>query len=117
QAITGVREDSKSETMIEMSVSPNPFLHRCVIKFQIPSIKSQTNSKSQNSNENLAVLRIYDAAGRLVKDFSRLTVNGERSTVFWDGCDDSGRNLPAGVYFVRLDVDDFKKVEKVVFLR
>ncbi|MEO0228347.1 MAG: C25 family cysteine peptidase, partial [candidate division WOR-3 bacterium] len=94
-----------------MVLAPNPFQNHCVIKFQIPSIKSQ------NSNENLAALRIYDAAGRLVKDFSRLTVNGERSAVIWDGTDDSGRKLPCGVYFVRLEAGDFKKVEKAVLLR
>ncbi|MEO0228281.1 MAG: M14 family zinc carboxypeptidase [candidate division WOR-3 bacterium] len=92
-------------------IYPNPFRNHLVIKFQIPK------TKSQNSNENLAVLRIYDAAGRLVKDFSRLTVDGERSTVIWDGCDDLGRELPGGVYFVRLEAGDFKQVEKAVLLR
>ncbi len=38
-------------------------------------------------------------------------------SVCWDGCDDAGRRLPAGVYFVRLESGDFKQVEKAVLLR
>ncbi|MEO0105718.1 MAG: S8 family serine peptidase [candidate division WOR-3 bacterium] len=97
-----------------LNIVPNPFQNHCVIKFQIPSTKSHNPNGNVGQGFSLA---IYDVTGRMVRDFSWLTVNGERSTVFWDGCDDSGRNLPAGVYFVRLDVDDFKKVEKVIFLR
>jgi len=44
-------------------------------------------------------------------------VSGERSTVVWFGEDDSGRRLPSGVYFVRLEAGDFKQVEKAVLLR
>jgi flagellar hook assembly protein FlgD len=39
------------------------------------------------------------------------------SAIFWDGKDDSGRRLPSGVYFVRLEAGDFKQVEKAVLLR
>jgi len=62
-------------------------------------------------------LKIYDVSGRIVRDLLRLTVNGERSTIFWDGTDDYGRKLPSGVYFVRLETDEFKKTEKAILLR
>ncbi len=41
----------------------------------------------------------------------------QASRIVWDGYDDSGRRLPAGVYFIRLDAGDYKKIEKVVLLR
>jgi len=62
-------------------------------------------------------LKIYDVTGRMVRDFSRLTVNGERSTIVWDGTDDYGRKLSSGVYFVQLEAEGFKKTEKVILLR
>ncbi|MEO0107475.1 MAG: T9SS type A sorting domain-containing protein [candidate division WOR-3 bacterium] len=109
---------------LSLQIYPNPFRNYLVIEFQIPNPNDQTNSKSQNPNENLATrysllanLRIYDATGRLVKDLSRLTVNCERSTIVWDGCDDLGRRLPAGVYFVRLEAGDFVKIKKAVLLK
>ncbi|MEO0095327.1 MAG: M14 family zinc carboxypeptidase [candidate division WOR-3 bacterium] len=118
----GISEDEQisSPTSIAFNVNPNPFQNHCVIKFQIPSTKSQTNSKSQNPNGNVGQgfsLAIYDVTGRMVKDFSRLTVNGERSTVVWNGSDDLGRRVPTGVYFVRLEAGDYKQVEKAILLR
>ncbi len=94
-------------------IAPNPFRKHLVIKFQIPSTKSQTNYKFQIPNSKL---RIYDATGRLVKQFNHLT-NYQFNYVLWSGDDDLGRRLPAGVYFVRFEVDNFKQVEKAVLLR
>jgi hypothetical protein len=62
-------------------------------------------------------LAVYDASGRKVRDFTRSTVNGEQSTVVWFGEDDSGRKLPSGVYFVRLESDNFTQTEKAILLR
>ncbi|MEO0136301.1 MAG: T9SS type A sorting domain-containing protein, partial [candidate division WOR-3 bacterium] len=95
-------------------VYPNPFNNNLTIKFQTPSLKSHNPNGNIGQGFSLA---IYDVTGRMVKDFSRLTVNGERSTVVWDGSDDSGRKLPAGVYFVRLETGEFSMVKKVIFLR
>ncbi|MEO0226850.1 MAG: M14 family zinc carboxypeptidase [candidate division WOR-3 bacterium] len=91
-----------------LKVAPNPFRNQCLIKFQIPNPDHQTNSKSQFS------LSIYDATGRLVRDFPRLTVNGERSTVFWAGDDNCGQKLPAGIYFIFFKISDSVSVEKVL---
>lgn len=97
-------------------VSPNPFKDATGIKFQIPSTKSQTNSKSQ------ITLKIYDATGRLVKDLLPTTYYLLPATsVAWDGRDDSGRKLPAGVYFVSLSAvtesDDYKDTRALIFMR
>ncbi|MEO0127557.1 MAG: T9SS type A sorting domain-containing protein [candidate division WOR-3 bacterium] len=95
-----------------LSVYPNPFKDYCVIKFQIQNYGATCSQKS------VAGITIYDATGRLIKTFSALHYNLSNSvhSVVWDGTDDFGRRLPAGVYFVRLDIGDFRKVEKVVLL-
>jgi hypothetical protein len=38
-------------------------------------------------------------------------------TLFWNGCDDIGRKVAAGIYFIKFDTDDYQKIEKVVLLR
>ncbi len=44
------------------------------------------------------VLQIYNAAGDRIREF-----RCERApAIFWNGCDDAGRQLPAGVYVYRL---------------
>jgi flagellar hook assembly protein FlgD len=43
-------------------------------------------------------LEVLDLAGRRVRSFS---VQGS-STILWDGHDDQGEEMPAGVYLVRI---------------
>jgi len=61
-------------------------------------------------------LRIYDASGRLVKTFNDLA-NGPFCQVTWNGDDDAGRSVSTGIYFVRLNMDNVKVVDKAVLLR
>ncbi|NOR16776.1 T9SS type A sorting domain-containing protein [candidate division WOR-3 bacterium] len=87
-------------------ISPNPFRRTAVIRFSI--------GQDAESIE----LKIYDASGRLVKDFSRLTLDALRPTqIIWDGTDQNDRMVSAGVYFVSFKAGDYKKVEKAVLLR
>ncbi len=118
---TGIEETQSPKSEVrspKLEVYPCPFRNHCIIKFQIPSTKSQIPNENLATRYSLlATLHIYDATGRTVNTLSWPTVNGERSAVIWDGTDDSGRKLPCGVYFVRLESGDFKKVEKAVLLR
>jgi len=103
----GVGEFTSGITLTpSLAVYPNPFNKNLTIKFQIPNPKAQTS------------IKIYDTSGRLVKDFSLATCYSLLPTsVEWNGTDDLGRKVPAGVYFVRFNVGDYKRVEKVVLLR
>jgi len=86
---------------------PNPFRENVEIRYMI----QDTGYRIQDSS-----LRIFDVSGRLVKEWSPQTI-GRSDQVTWDGRDDFGRAVPPGVYFVRLEVDGYKRVEKVVLLR
>lgn len=46
------------------------------------------------------MVRIHDVRGRLLASLRPAV--GDRA-VFWDGRDDAGGSVPAGVYFVRLE--------------
>ncbi|MGB3478045.1 MAG: FlgD immunoglobulin-like domain containing protein, partial [bacterium] len=67
-------------------------------------------------------LQIYDTAGRLVRVFpivNLCNLNKSVVPVCWDGTNDKGQKLPAGVYFVHLIVGEFegtKQMQKVIFL-
>jgi hypothetical protein len=63
-------------------------------------------------------LSIYDASGRVVKNLSLPNDYPSMSTVvFWDGTDDAGHKLPAGIYFVELVTGDYTEMDKVILLR
>ncbi len=113
----GIEETSNrfDSGVYNLEVYPNPFRNRTMIGYTIQdagNIIQDTRCMIPDIN-----LKIYDVCGRVVRDFSRLTVNGERLTILWDGTDDSGRPVPAGVYFIRLETDELKKTEKAILLK
>ncbi len=59
-------------------------------------------------------IQIYDAAGRLIKT---LIHDRPLSTMIWDLHDAQGRRVPAGIYFVRLEIDTREETVKAVILR
>ncbi len=67
--------------------------------------KGKIRFKIWNANQDLT-LKIYNLAGELVKSFSLITNNQQLTTLVWDGKDDFGKKLPAGVYVYRLKTTD-----------
>ncbi len=59
-----------------------------------------------------AELRVFDAAGHLRR---RITVTGTNAA--WDGRDDNGRVVPAGIYFLRLSAGNNAAEGKVILIR
>jgi flagellar hook assembly protein FlgD len=87
-----------------MSVYPTITNRHVNICLQIPQGKT-------------AALRIYDISGRVVKDITFAPSSGFATTLVWDGCDNAGRSVPAGVYFVSFEAEDCQKVEKTILLK
>jgi hypothetical protein len=62
-------------------------------------------------------LKVYDAAGRLV----RVLVEGDRSAgqyaELWNGRDISGNEVASGIYFCRIDAGSFTQTRKMILLR
>ena len=62
-------------------------------------------------------LEIFDVSGRRVRKLlSGESPEGPRS-LFWDGRDESGRELASGVYFYRLKAGGQSRTRKLVLLR
>ena len=101
----GVEEHiSSSRAQIpQLMVYPNPFGRKTDINYQI----------TDGSN---ASLEIYDATGRLVRQFNN-TAMKQSNQVAWDGTDNKGQNLAAGVYFIRLNIDNQKLIKKAILLK
>ena len=74
-----------AQNVATWTASPNPFRHRTTFTLATP-VAPDTRTR----------LTVVDVAGRVVR---RLTAVGARVT--WDGSDESGRGVPAGVYFAR----------------
>ncbi|MDH4212212.1 MAG: serine hydrolase [candidate division WOR-3 bacterium] len=97
-------------TTIYLQVNPNPFTRQIDIRYQI------IDDRMTNSEVDMT-LRIYDASGRLVRDFGRLSVIGYQSSVKWDGTDQADRQLGSGVYFVSLSAGSHTESQKLLLVR
>ena len=81
--------------------SPNPFRERCAISLSALSTRGRIE------------LHVYDAAGRSVR---RLYGRTEETTVVWDGRNDAGQTVPAGVYWIDASVGLLRRAARVVKL-
>jgi len=62
-------------------------------------------------------LRIYDAAGRLVRELANEIVPAGRHVVDWDGRNAIGVAAASGIYFYRLEAGSFTETRKMVLLK
>jgi len=84
---------------------PNPFNNHTCISF-----------KSQNVEH--ANIMICNAVGQMVKQFTHLTNHQSLfHHVIWSGEDDNGRQVPSGVYFVRLETPNKSITKKIIKLK
>jgi hypothetical protein len=103
----GIREYKNSvATGCRLDISPNPFSRITDIRYLISDDGYQKPE-----------LKIYDISGRLVKSFQLPTSHLLSSNlVSWDGTDNVGNRVPAGIYFVRLQGIQLPLVEKVILV-
>jgi len=67
--------------------------------------------------ESTVELVIYDAAGREVRTLVDGNTPSGSHTVTWNGLDDAGEKLPAGIYIARFEAGEFSAADKIVLVR
>jgi immune inhibitor A len=87
-----------------LPISPNPFSRTTTIRY---TLRSDTHVR----------LSVYDARGVVVRRLENSIVSSGQHGLEWDGRDDSGRTVSAGVYFVRFTAGSYKTTEKMMLLK
>ena len=82
-------QENQLFSITSFAITPNPFTEKLNIKYQTP-------------NGDKVSLKIYDVSGRLIKQFSRLTIQ-QSNQIVWHGDDENGRIVSQGVYFLRVE--------------
>ncbi len=113
---TGVAENSDAVQKLMLNVSPNPFKTNLTVKLQILNPPLSPFTKGGQKGDS-PCLKIYDATGRLVKQFNHLTAIQPVNQISWSGDDEAGNQLPSGTYFIELSGISGKVTEKVTLLR
>lgn len=143
---TGIVSPSPIRRGSHLSVAtPNPFASETVISYLVPrghpldqsAIDGKPDDDDQVPNPNVGEsprfaaqgsvvyeitrieLDIFNVAGRLVRSFPHVHAyeGFYPSPVVWDGTDDSGRDLPPGVYLLRMKAAGLTETRKIVKLR
>jgi len=83
---------------------PNPFNPSTMIEYALPQ-------------ESKVYLVIYDILGRHVKTLVRQTQAPGYKSVRWNGRNDMGQQVSAGMYFYRIQAGEFVQTKKMVLLK
>jgi len=90
-----------------LGIEPNPARGQASVRFAVPAGVTREFS-----------LRVHDVTGRLVRTIDAGQAAGGVHARAWDGRDDAGRPVAAGVYLIRLAVDGADaSTRKAVLLR
>jgi hypothetical protein len=104
-----VRNESAIPTDFRLTQNyPNPFNPTTTIDYNVAST-------------GFVNLKVYDVMGRLVKTLvdNQWTVAGQTSgySVMWNGLDDSGQKVSAGLYIYRLQSGSMSTSNKMILLK
>ena len=83
---------------------PNPFARSSVIRFAL-------------SRGGPVALRVHDITGRVVRTLVEGSVEPGFHQRVWDGCDNNGQRLKAGMYFYRLETAEGTRARRTILLR
>ncbi len=81
-----------------LSISPSPF--------NATLEEGTTISYALEAEASLVRVRIYDGAGRPVRELEAARLTGREGSLLWDGRDDRGERLRIGPYIVLLEAVD-----------
>ena len=95
-------DDLSGAALVKLEQSwPNPVNGSSTIRFEL-------------EKSSRARLRLFDAAGRLVRTLLDEQVAAGSHTRVWDGRDEQGRDVASGIYFYELDVEGRRLSSKLV---
>lgn len=103
---TPIHEHKISHPLYQFQICPNPFHRKTVIKVSIPSEGKVLSNPFH--------IHIYDASGRLVRTLLPEEKSSGFYTFCWEGENDRGKELPAGVYFCSLDFNGCMELKKIL---
>lgn len=102
---TAIRETQVPHAFALYQNAPNPFNPTTEIRYDVPAAGGRVT------------LRIYDAAGRLVRTLVDAAQAAGEKRAAWDGRNNWGHRVATGVYFYRMTAPGFSNTRKMVLLQ
>ncbi len=102
-----------SDTAVEKTVPETFRIHAC---YPNPFNPSTTICYSTESECDVT-LNIYNSAGQKVRELESGRVSAGKHLVLWDGCDDRGVVVSAGVYFAEMRSAGLRSTAKLTLMK
>jgi hypothetical protein len=83
---------------------PNPFNAKTTISFDLPYSSSVR-------------VNIYNVLGQEIKEITNGFIEAGHHQVTWDGKNSDGEDVTSGVYFYRINAEDFNKTKKMLLVK
>jgi hypothetical protein len=83
---------------------PNPFNPITYIHYSVP-------------NYDFINIDIINISGQIIKTIVQSSHQPGNYEIMWDGTNQNGISVPSGIYFYKLDADEFISVKKLVLLK
>jgi len=93
--------EALSNSFVLFGAVPNPMVSSSKIFYQVPA-------------EVPVRITLYNASGRKVRSLVNKRVKAGNHSVSFDRRDDTGRLLPSGTYFIRMESDGYSAVKKLL---
>jgi hypothetical protein len=100
-------ETSSKEKPAEFGLSqnyPNPFNQATKIEFTL-------------AKSGFVTLQIYDTLGRKVRTLVSEHLSSGYKSMFWDGKNDTGKEVASGIYFYQIKAGNFSASKKMLLLK
>jgi flagellar hook capping protein FlgD len=104
RSLVGVDDGTPSQPEGLLPVSPNPAPGRAQLGFDL-------------ARGGPVALELFDLSGRRVREIVRADLGPGRYRYEWNGADDHGSPLPAGMYLVRLSAPGLTNSQRVALVR
>jgi len=107
-----VDDDENQENIEYFDLSqnhPNPFNPSTIIKFKIQNSKFKIPT--------LTTLRVYNILGQIVRTLIDEPKTPGNYEVAWDGKDSFGKEVSSGIYFYRLDTENYRKTKRMTLVK
>jgi len=102
-AVGAEEHPSAERPALNLRIHPNPCRTKTDIRWEIT-----------DNGEKTKTLKIYDMTGRIVKSFTDI---GHRSSMIWDGTDETCSSVPSGVYFVTVIAGAVTETKTLLLIR
>ncbi|MBN2411309.1 T9SS type A sorting domain-containing protein [candidate division KSB1 bacterium] len=106
KSATGIRTGENQNVLTYQLTQnyPNPFNPQTRIEYTIPTAQT-------------VLLTIFNPLGQKVRELVNRTVPEGNHTAFWNGLNDQGLQVPAGVYIYRIKAGEFEDSKMLTLIR